>query len=161
MQTNGFLLNERLIDELDSAGLSRINMSIEALEPDLARKIAGIDSYNIDRVLRMLNILPGILILTFLSLLYGFRELMIIDPKLIEFALKIGAGKKGPAFGIQKFLNIRMEGSRMLKWWPGRNSIHSLRNGKGNTRQSWSLPRRTLEVMTVGRFPGCFEDMRK
>ena len=120
MQTNGFLLNEKLIDELDSAGLSRINMSIEALEPDLARKIAGIDSYNIDRVLRNAQYIArntDIDLLIAPVWLPGINDNEI--PKLIEFALKIGAGKKWPALGIQKFLkhkNGRKPDVKVMSW---------------------------------------------
>ena len=51
MQTNGTLLDKGLIDELEAAGLSRINMSIESLDPDLARRIAGTDSYKLEQVI--------------------------------------------------------------------------------------------------------------
>ncbi|MEM0286530.1 MAG: radical SAM protein, partial [Candidatus Methanomethyliaceae archaeon] len=40
IQTHGYLLNERIIEELEAAGLSRINLSIDALDEDLA-KILG------------------------------------------------------------------------------------------------------------------------
>ncbi len=108
MQTNGVLLNTELIDELEAAGLSRINMSIESLDPELAKRISGNKSYNVEKVLenaayiaQNTNIdlliapvwLPGI----------NDREM----PKLIEFALDIGAGKSWPALGIQKFLPHR------------------------------------------------------
>ena len=52
MQTNGTLLTTGLIDALDKAGLSRINMSIESLDPDLAKRIAGTDSYDLEKVLK-------------------------------------------------------------------------------------------------------------
>lgn len=106
MQTNGFLLNEKLIDKLDEAGLSRINMSIEALDPGLARKIAGIDHYDIEKVLMNAEYISrntDIDLLIAPVWLPGINDDEI--PKLIEFALKIGAGKKWPALGIQKFLS--------------------------------------------------------
>ena len=52
MHTNGTLLNTGLIDALDKAGLSRINMSIESLDSDLAKRIAGTDSYDVGKVLK-------------------------------------------------------------------------------------------------------------
>ena len=106
MQTNGVLLNTKLIDELDNAGLSRINMSIEALDPELAKRIAGIDSYNIEKVRKTAEYIAmntDIDLLIAPVWLPGINDEEI--PKLIEFALSIGAGKKWPALGIQKFLS--------------------------------------------------------
>ncbi len=105
MQTNGTLLNTKLIDELETAGLSRINMSIESVDPVLAKKIAGTDSYNLERVLEIAEYIAqntDIDLLIAPVWLPGINDEEI--PKLIEFAIRIGAGKKWPALGIQKFL---------------------------------------------------------
>lgn len=120
MQTNGSLLNTKLIDKLDKAGLSRINMSIEALDPERAKKIAGIDSYDIEKILRTAEYIvknTDIDLLIAPVWLPGINDNDI--PKLIEFALKIGAGKKWPALGIQKFLphkNGRKPDSQVMSW---------------------------------------------
>ncbi len=105
MQTNGTLLDTGLIDALDKAGLSRINMSIESLYPDLARRIAGTDSYDLEKVLKSAEYIArntNIDLLIAPVWLPGINDAEM--PKLIEFALSIGAGKKWPALGIQKFL---------------------------------------------------------
>ncbi len=105
MQTNGTLLNAKLIEELEAAGLSRINMSIESLDPELAKRCAGTDSYNIEKVLESAGYIArntNIDLLIAPVWLPGINDAEI--PKLIEFALEIGAGKKFPALGIQKFL---------------------------------------------------------
>ena len=105
MQTNGALLNTELIDSLDAAGLSRINISIESIDPELAGRIAGTDSYNVERVLENARYVAqntNIDLLIAPVWLSGINDAEI--PKLIEFALDIGAGKKFPALGIQKFL---------------------------------------------------------
>ncbi len=105
MQTNGALLNTKLIDELVAVGLSRINMSIESLDPGLAKRIAGTDSYNLERVIDNAEYIAkntDIDLLIAPVWLPGINDEEI--PKLIEFALRIGAGKRWPALGIQKFL---------------------------------------------------------
>ncbi len=105
MQTNGTLLNAGFIDALDKAGLSRINMSIESFDPELAKRIAGTDSYDLGKVLKNAEYIAGntnIDLLIAPVWLPGINDVEI--PKLIEFALSIGAGKKWPALGIQKFL---------------------------------------------------------
>ncbi len=105
MQTNGTLLTTGFIDALDKAGLSRINMSIESLDPELAKGIAGTDSYDLGKVLKSAEYIArntNIDLLIAPVWLPGINDAEI--PKLIEFALSIGAGKKWPALGIQKFL---------------------------------------------------------
>lgn len=105
MQTNGSLLNTKLIDELEAAGLSRINISIESLDPELAKRIAGTGSYNVEKVLENAKYIAQnteIDLLIAPVWLPGINDAEM--PQLIEFALKIGAGKKFPALGIQKFL---------------------------------------------------------
>ncbi|VVB90175.1 Coenzyme PQQ synthesis protein E [uncultured archaeon] len=105
MQTNGTLLNTKLIDALDAAGLSRINMSIESLDPDLAKRIAGTDSYNLEKVIgnaEYISSNTNIDLLIAPVWLPGINDKEI--PELIEFALRTGAGKKWPGLGIQKFL---------------------------------------------------------
>lgn len=130
MQTNGTLLNPKLIDGLEAAGLSRINLSIESLDPGLARRIAGTGSYSLEQVLENAEHIAkntDIDLLIAPVWLPGINDAQM--PELINFALKIGAGKKWPALGIQKFLphkygrkpDIRVMGwenfySRLKKW---------------------------------------------
>ncbi len=108
MQTNGVLLNNKIIDELEAAGLSRINISIESLHPELAKRISGNKSYNIEKVLENAAYIArntNIDLLIAPVWLPGINDTEI--PKIIEFSFKIGAGKKWPALGIQKFLSHR------------------------------------------------------
>ncbi|MDD1744587.1 MAG: radical SAM protein [Candidatus Methanoperedens sp.] len=120
MQTNGMILNTKLIDELDDVGLSRINMSIESLEPELAKRIAGTDAYNLARVLENawhITMNTDIDLLIAPVWLPGMNDEQM--PKLIEFALRIGAGKRFPALGIQKFLPHkygRRPGGKPIGW---------------------------------------------
>lgn len=120
MQTNGMLLSTDLIDKLESAGLSRINMSIESLETERAKTIAGTDVYNLARVLENaehITMNTDIDLLIAPVWLPGINDKEI--PRLIEFALRIGAGKRWPALGIQKFLPHkygRRQGIKPMGW---------------------------------------------
>ncbi len=120
MQTNGVLLNKKIIDELEAVGLSRINMSIESLDPELAKRISGTKSYNIEKVLEGAEYIArntNIDLLIAPVWLPGINDSEI--PKLIEFAIEIGAGKKWPALGIQKFLSHRYGRKpdiKVMKW---------------------------------------------
>jgi len=110
------MLNTKLIDELDEVGLSRINMSIESLEPELAKRIAGTDAYNLAQVLENAEYIArntSINLLIAPVWLPGMNDEQM--PELIEFALRIGAGKRFPALGIQKFLPHKYGRRRGIK----------------------------------------------
>ncbi|MEM1588508.1 MAG: radical SAM protein [Candidatus Bathyarchaeia archaeon] len=53
LQTNGTLLKEKWINELSEIGLSRINLSINALDDELAKKISGIEGYNVKNIIKL------------------------------------------------------------------------------------------------------------
>ncbi|MBS3167288.1 radical SAM protein [Candidatus Woesearchaeota archaeon] len=55
MQSNGQLLNKKLIKELDDAGLNRINLSINSLDEKNACYIAGVLKFNIKNLLESIN----------------------------------------------------------------------------------------------------------
>jgi len=54
INTNGIILNKQLIDELADAGLTRINLSINSLDQELATKLAG-KPYPLKHILRMID----------------------------------------------------------------------------------------------------------
>ncbi|AEH07454.1 radical SAM protein [Methanothermococcus okinawensis] len=51
MQSNGTKLSYKLIDELEEAGLHRINLSINALNEKMSRILSGSRDYNINHIL--------------------------------------------------------------------------------------------------------------
>jgi len=104
MQSKGYLLSERLAEELSEAGLSRLNLSIDALDSKLAVKLAGTSSYKVERVLAVAehvvqNTRTDLLIAP--VWVPGLNDGEI--PRIVEFALKIGAGKRWPPLGIQRY----------------------------------------------------------
>ena len=105
LQTHGALLTEKLVDELGDAGLSRINLSIDALDPKLARLLADTPWYDVHRVMQVAEYIAKsskIDLLIAPVWVPGLNDHEI--PKIIEFALKIGAGKRWPPLGIQKYV---------------------------------------------------------
>ena len=112
MQSRGYLLTERLAEELSEAGLSRLNLSIDALNSELASKLADTPTYKIERILGVAehlarNTRTDLLIAP--VWVPGLNDGEI--PKIIEFALKIGAGKRWPPLGIQR-LEIHKRGRK-------------------------------------------------
>lgn len=100
LDTNGTLLTEKLVDELAQAGLTRINMSINSIDPELATKIAG-TGYNLAHVLKISEYISQKM-----ELLIAPVWIPTINddeiPKLIEFAKKLDV-----RIGVQNFLSYR------------------------------------------------------
>lgn len=106
IDTNGTLLNKNIIKMLEKAGLTRINLSINALDAKLAKKIAGCN-YNIKKIKEIAGYISKksrIDLILAPVMIQGINESEM--PKLVEFALKIGSGKC-PPIGIQNFLNYK------------------------------------------------------
>ncbi len=108
MQTNGVLLNERLIKELADAGIDRINLSINSVDKEVARRMSGVDWYDLDKVWKMAEIIVknGIELIVAPVLVKGYNLDEVVD--LIMKAKSIGA-----RLGIQKY--ERYKHGRRLK----------------------------------------------
>ncbi|MBI2657446.1 radical SAM protein [Candidatus Woesearchaeota archaeon] len=114
IDTNGTLLSKQFIDELAEAGLTRINLSLNALDPEKAQKLAG-HPYNLNKVLDIARYIPSKMDLIIAPVwMPGYNDGEL--PKLAKFAQEIGAGKKCPPIGIQNMLNYRF----------GRNPVDSV-----------------------------------
>ena len=130
MQTNGALLDERDVEELEAAGLDRINLSIHALEPGLAKKMAGTDEYDLEKVLSLAEAIASSRIDLLIAPVWvpGVNDGEI--RRIIEFAIRIGAGKRWPPLGIQKYLahkrGRRPPGVRPMSWAAFYNALRRL-----------------------------------
>jgi len=91
VQTNGWYLNEKLVDDLESVGLSRINLSLNSMQPKLSKRLAGRGDYNLEFLLEMAEYISNSkisLILTPLWIPEWNDEDM---EEIIKFSLKIFA----------------------------------------------------------------------
>ena len=114
IDTNGTLLSRQLIDELAEAGLTRINLSLNALDPEKARQLAGYP-YSLNKVLDIARYIPTKMDLIIAPVwMPGYNDGEL--PKLAKFAEEIGAGKNCPPIGIQNMLNYKF----------GRNPVDSV-----------------------------------
>jgi uncharacterized Fe-S cluster-containing radical SAM superfamily enzyme len=121
LQTNGTLLDTGSIRALESAGLDRINLSLHALDPPIAQKLAGVGWFDIGRVTAAAREVAKSRIDLLIAPVYipGINDAEI--PKLIRFAQEIGAGRRFPPLGIQKFEHYRYgrspPGVKAQSWW--------------------------------------------
>jgi uncharacterized Fe-S cluster-containing radical SAM superfamily enzyme len=111
IDTNGTLLTKKLVDSLVDAGLTRFNFSINALNKELACKLAG-TAYDLKHILEMIDYISkkANIIITPVWV-PGFNDSDI--EKLVELA-----GKRGLEIGIQNFLNYRFgkNPSKQKQW---------------------------------------------
>ncbi len=110
ISTNGALFTKQKIDALVKAGLSQFNLSINALNPDLAKKIAG-RPYDTSRIRTLAEYIANKGKTSKVNLIITPVWIPRINDSeiepIIKFALKIGAGRHGLALGFQNFLNYK------------------------------------------------------
>jgi len=120
VETNGVLLTEEKVDELAEIGLSRINLSLHALDDGLNKKMTGFPAYDSRRILELIEYISKTPIELTLTPVWvpGMNDAEI--PKLIEFARKI-KNKKFPVIGVQKYeahkLGRKPKNIKPISWW--------------------------------------------
>lgn len=121
IETNGTLLTESFVDELREAGLQRINLSIHSLNETLAKRLAGDESYDIEKILEIAKYISesGIELLVTPVWIPGVNDEEI--PRIIEFVKSINKNKRWPFLGIQKYeihkYGRKIEKVKALSWW--------------------------------------------
>lgn len=105
IQTRAFFLNERKVEELAEAGLDRMNLSLDAVDPDLAAVLAGAKYYDPRRAMALAehavrNTRMDVIVSP--VWLPGLNDEEI--PKIARWAVGAGLGKRWPAVLIQKYI---------------------------------------------------------
>jgi len=103
VQTHGVALGPEDVTKLEESGLDRVNLSIDSLNPDKARALAGTPAYDVERVKEFAKRVAESEVDLLIAPVWvpGLNNEDI--PQIIEFALDIGAGKRWPPLGIQKY----------------------------------------------------------
>ena len=120
MQTNGVLLDEGLIEELKEAGLDRVNLSLHALDEEIARRMVGTPNYPLKRLLELCQYIVdvGVDLLIAPVWLPGVNDGEMA--RLIQYATSLGAGGRWPPLGIQRYeahrRGRRPPGVRAMSW---------------------------------------------
>ena len=121
LETNGVLLTEEKIDELSEAGLSRINLSLHALNPEISRELSGCEWYDVERIKDITRYIAQSRVELLLTPVWIPRVNDEEIPRLIEFTRKINQNKRWPCLGIQKYEAHRYgrkpRGIKEISWW--------------------------------------------
>ncbi|WP_202318693.1 radical SAM protein [Archaeoglobus neptunius] len=104
LQTNGTLLNESRISAIEDY-VTRVNLSLSSLDGKVAKKLHG--PYNVEKVMEVAEMIVNSKMDLLIAPVWvpGYNDKEI--PGIIEFALEIGAGKRYPPLGIQKYIPYR------------------------------------------------------
>lgn len=147
--TNGTLLNEKMIDDLKEAGLDRINISLMAMDPGLADRLAG-TKYNLKRLLEIIKYAnKRIEVVVAPVYMKGLNDGEIEE--IIKFVKSI-QNDGFPKLGIQNFLHYRLgrnpveetsweEFEGKLKEWEEKYSIDLHQEGFYPIKPSKKLPK--------------------
>jgi uncharacterized Fe-S cluster-containing radical SAM superfamily enzyme len=104
LQTNGTLLTKELVDDLQNAGLSRINLSLNSLDSEIAATMSGSLSYNLRHLIDVIEYVMESSISLLIAPLWvpGLNDNEIA--KIVQFVKKLGIRSKWPVLGIQNYL---------------------------------------------------------
>jgi len=159
LETHGALLSERLAEELDEAGLDRINLSVDAIDSTRAKLLSGTPWFDVTRVMRVAEYIASSLRMDLLIApvwVPGYNDSEI--PRIIEWALKIGAGKKWPPLGIQKYeahkYGRKVPGVKPLSW---KEFYHALRKWEDEYGVKLMLSPRDFGITKAKRVSYAFE----
>jgi uncharacterized Fe-S cluster-containing radical SAM superfamily enzyme len=108
MQSRMFTLTERSVEELAEAGLDRINLSLDAVDPPLAARLANAGYYDPRRAMALAEYAvrnTSIDVVVSPVWLPGVNDDQM--PKIARWAKAAGLGKRWPPVLIQKYIPHR------------------------------------------------------
>lgn len=121
MQTHGSTLNTKLLDKLSDAGLNRINLSLDALEPKLAKKLADTEWYDPKKIVdTMQHIVSNTKIDLLVAPVWvpGINDEEI--PEIIRLTVDMSKEKTVLPLGIQKYEvhkhGRKIKGVKPISW---------------------------------------------
>jgi len=121
MQTHASTMSTKLLDRLSAAGLTRLNLSLDAMEPALAKELADTEWYDPDKTIALMEhiVSTGKTDLLVAPVwIHGINDSEM--PRIIGLAKSVGAGKTFPPLGIQKCerhkRGRRIKKAKWLSW---------------------------------------------
>jgi len=120
IQTNGLLLNNEIIKNLDEAKITRINISLNSLKQNKANFLCNINNYNVEKLLKDISLLLDTKIDVLIAPVWFPGENDNDIEEIIKFIIdlrKAGYSEKKVQIGIQKYL-IYKTGRKLKKIRP-------------------------------------------
>ena len=119
MQSNGLLLTKKNIKILESLKLSRINISLNTLNENLARNLCGCKDYGLNKLLNNINLLLASNIEVLIAPVWfpGKNDVDIENIIKYIISLKDQGYPQIPKIGIQKYL-VYKTGRKLSRTYP-------------------------------------------
>lgn len=116
MVTNGTLLSEDRINRLEDAGLNQLNVSFHSTEEELAKRLFGMQNYNLKHVMNMLGLISKSKIKLFLTPVWvsGLNDAEI--PKILNLCKELNAGVGLQKFEVYKY-SRKPKGVKAINYW--------------------------------------------
>jgi len=157
MQTNGVLLTEKKVDELEEAGMNRINLSINSLDPEKAKRLCGTNSYGIKKIMGIARYISN----SKIELLLAPVWLPGVNDQDIEEIIKFGKSLNA-RFGIQKYeiykYGKKFKEAKHVNWWKFYNQL-KIWEKKYNVKMT--LNARDVGIIKKPRIPSVFSKNNK
>ena len=154
MQSNGSLLTKEKIKELEKAGLDQLNLSINTLNPDLAKKLSGISHYDLSKILEVAKAVSKSKIQLLLAPVWM--------PKVNEMEELIELAKSLDAkIGIQKYevyKYSRKVKSKQITYW---KFYQQLKKWEKKFKVKLVLTKEDMKIKKAKRLPNKFEKDEK
>jgi uncharacterized Fe-S cluster-containing radical SAM superfamily enzyme len=153
MQTNGFLLTEKVVDALEKAGVRRINLSINTLDSGKAKMLCGVAAYDIEKIIGIAKYISKskIELLVAPVWLPGITDKDIED--LIVFVKSLGA-----RIGIQKYevykYGRKYKDAKNINWWKFYDRLKLLEKKHGFQLR---LTAKDFNIVRKSRIPAVFK----
>lgn len=183
MQTNGVPLNSHYLRQLEESGLTRINLSINSLNPKQAQYLAGSATYDIGHIKQIANDIVKSSIKLLVSPLWipGINDEDIQE--IIQFVLDLDIKSNFPILGIQNYLKYKfgrkMRAVKMINRKKFHNKLREweefynirpllLSSNDFGTHPAKSYPKSfkkgdkvEVKIMLPGRFKSKYENRRE
>lgn len=122
MQTNGVLLTEEKVNALEKAGMNRINLSINSLDPEKAKKLCGTNSYSIKKIMDIAKYISK----SKIELLFAPVWLPNVNDGDMEGIIEFGRSLN-VRWGIQKYeiykYGRKFKEAKHVNWWKFYNQL--------------------------------------
>ena len=149
MQTNGSLMTPATVKELEKAGVGQINLSINTLDVNLAKKLAGVEHYDVKKVVEVAKTIAASKIELLLAPVWM--------PKLNEMGEIIELAKELDAkIGIQKYevyKYSRKAKSKPVTYWKFYDELRKLEKEHG---AKLILTKEDMNIKKAKRLPTKF-----
>ncbi|MBW3014836.1 radical SAM protein [Candidatus Woesearchaeota archaeon] len=153
MQTNASFLTKEMIDKLIKAGLGRINLSIHTLDKELGKKLAGVPSYDVSKIIELCKYISKQKIELFLTPVWmpKINDKDIID--IIKLAKELNV-----RLGIQKYetykYSRKIKGAKELTYW---KFYDQLKKWEKEFKVDLILTRQNMNIKKCQRLPSQFK----